>query len=114
MTPPHSASSLPLLCTRDESAHSPPETEAWELASHGEGEGEGEGCGWRLTQHFLVLLWVHQEEEEEEEEKDEAALLILLLLSFYGPLYLAVTCSIWFFLEEFNSALLGSTVDTCS
>ena len=35
----------------------PPATEARELDQ--EGEGEGEGCGWHLTQHFLVLLWVH-------------------------------------------------------
>ena len=51
-----------------ESAHFPPETEAWELASQGEGEGEGEGCGWRLTQHVLVLFWFPSEEEEEEKE----------------------------------------------
>ena len=44
----------------------------------GQGEGEGEGCGWHLTQHLLVLLWVQSEEEEEEEEKDEVASLILL------------------------------------
>ena len=40
---------------------------------------KGEGCGWHLTQHLLVLLWVQSEEEEEEEEKDEAAWLNPLL-----------------------------------
>ena len=59
------------------------------------------------------LLPSHEEEEEEEEEeKDEAASLIPLVV-FPQPLVLAVTCCIWFLPEEYNSALLGSTVDAC-
>ena len=75
----------------------------------GEGGFADSGAGRHRCRHASFPLH-EEEEEEEEEEKDEAASLIPLVV-FLRPL---VTCSIWFLPEEYNSALLGSTVDTCS
>ena len=40
---------------------------------------------------------------EEEEEEEEAELLFSLMGGFYGPLFLAVTCSILFLAEEYST-----------
>ena len=79
------------------------------------------------AQHLLVLLWDQEEKEEEEEEEDTA--ILSSLTSFYGSLYLALTCSVlvlpevyrimdcsWRSLQEWfpYATLLGSTADTCT